>query len=91
MSGGEELGGDRLVSGRDQMIPALLREREGYVRSGRTDRVRAVDEQLAAWGYDPEVGFELPETDRPARLEHFHMDDRQFPLRVDADNEGAGA
>ncbi|MFJ9376118.1 hypothetical protein [Streptomyces sp. NPDC101455] len=46
--------------GRDQMVPALLREREGYVRYGRTERVRMVDEQLAAWGYDPEAGYEPP-------------------------------
>ncbi|MFM9595793.1 hypothetical protein ACKI1O_41220 [Streptomyces scabiei] len=51
-------GGDHLALGRDQMIPALLREREGYVKRGLDDRVRAVDEQLALYGYDPEAGFE---------------------------------
>ncbi|MDX2515466.1 hypothetical protein PV355_09970 [Streptomyces stelliscabiei] len=60
MSGSGKPGGDHLALGRDQMIAALLREREGYVRYGRTDRVRAVDEQLMLYGYDPEAGFEPP-------------------------------
>lgn len=47
----------------EQMIPALLAEREGYVRYGRIDRVRMVDEQLAAYGYDPKVGFESAPAD----------------------------
>ncbi|WP_326583332.1 hypothetical protein OG889_32785 [Streptomyces sp. NBC_00481] len=42
---------------REQMVPALLRERETYVIQGKTDRVRQVDEQLDVYGYDPEVGF----------------------------------
>ncbi|MFF7842840.1 hypothetical protein ACFZC6_29205 [Streptomyces ossamyceticus] len=58
MSGSGKPGGGHLALGRDQMIPALLREREGYVIYGKADRVRAVDEQLALYGYDPEVGFE---------------------------------
>ncbi|MDX3519278.1 hypothetical protein [Streptomyces scabiei] len=58
MSGSEKPGGDHLALGRDQMIPALLREREGYVQYGRTERVRLVDEQLALYGYDPEAGFQ---------------------------------
>lgn len=57
MSGRGERAGDHLLPGREQMIPALLKERENYVRYGRTERVRLVDEQLAAYGYDPEVGF----------------------------------
>ncbi|MER5384481.1 hypothetical protein ABT040_30180 [Streptomyces sp. NPDC002688] len=52
---------------REQMIPALLAEREGYVKYGRTDRVRAVDEQLAAYGYDPKAGFQpTPVDDGPS-------------------------
>jgi hypothetical protein len=38
----------------DPIIAALLRERDGYVLAGRTDRAAQVDEQLAAYGYtDP--------------------------------------
>lgn len=33
-------------------VSALLREREGYVAKGLTDRVRQVDEQLAHYGYE---------------------------------------
>lgn len=36
------------------MIAALLRERDGYVRQGLEDRVRQVDEQLEHHGYKPE-------------------------------------
>lgn len=32
-------------------IEALLAEREGYVRYGHDDRVKLVDEQLAAFGH----------------------------------------
>ena len=35
----------------DPMIAALLREREGYERTGQGDRVAQVDEQLAVRGY----------------------------------------
>jgi hypothetical protein len=34
-----------------EQIQALLREREGYERYGRDDRVKAVDEQLQALGH----------------------------------------
>lgn len=37
----------------DAMIAALLREREGYVRLGRADRVAQVDEQLRLRGVEP--------------------------------------
>lgn len=43
----------------DPMIAALLREREGYLRMGKTERVAAVDEQLALRGYTE------AETDQP--------------------------
>lgn len=32
-------------------IAALIREREGYERSGKADRVKAVDEQLRRLGH----------------------------------------
>lgn len=35
----------------DPMIAALLRERDGYLRSGRKERAALVDEQLALRGY----------------------------------------
>lgn len=38
---------------RQQEIRALLAERSGFVRTGRVDRVAAVDEQLAYRGVDP--------------------------------------
>jgi hypothetical protein len=34
------------------MIAALLREREGLVSQGKTDRVSQVDEQLKLYGYE---------------------------------------
>jgi hypothetical protein len=37
----------------DPMVAALLREREGLVQSGLTDRVADVDEQLKLHGYEP--------------------------------------
>lgn len=37
----------------DPMVAALLREREGLVQSGLTDRVTHVDEQLRLHGYEP--------------------------------------
>lgn len=35
----------------DRMIAALLREREGYLRTGRKERAAQVDEQLALRGH----------------------------------------
>lgn len=37
----------------DPMVAALLREREGLVQSGLTDRIASVDEQLKLHGYKP--------------------------------------
>ncbi|WP_405841616.1 hypothetical protein [Streptomyces sp. NBC_01518] len=37
----------------DPLVAALLREREGLVQSGLTDRVSDVDEQLKLHGYEP--------------------------------------
>lgn len=37
----------------DPMVAALLREREGLVQSGLTDRAADVDEQLKLHGYEP--------------------------------------
>jgi hypothetical protein len=45
----------------DPMIAALLREREMYVRRGRTESVAVVDEQLKLRGY------EAPDDDKPAK------------------------
>lgn len=42
----------------DNMIAALLRERDTYERQGKTDRVRQVDEQLKHYGYEPEAEAE---------------------------------
>ncbi|MGW0537813.1 hypothetical protein [Streptomyces sp. NPDC003032] len=39
----------------DNMIAALLRERDTYKTQGKTDRVRQVDEQLAHYGHTPEA------------------------------------
>jgi len=36
---------------KDPMIASLLREREGYVRFGKADRVKAVDAELKRRGY----------------------------------------
>lgn len=48
----------------DGMIAALLRERDGYLRAGKADRVAAVDEQLALRGHEQRtVGEPGPEVD----------------------------
>lgn len=38
---------------RAEYVEALKVEREGYVRSGKDDRVKAVDDQLRAFGAAP--------------------------------------
>lgn len=38
----------------DQMVDALLLEREGYLAKGMDDRVREVDEQLVLRGRRPD-------------------------------------
>jgi hypothetical protein len=38
----------------ERMIAALRREREGFVRAGKDDRVALVDEQLKFYGFEPE-------------------------------------
>lgn len=46
-------------------ITALLEERRGYVMRGLPDRVKAVDEQLAALGYQaPEKATKAPAPER---------------------------
>ncbi|MFF8910169.1 hypothetical protein [Streptomyces olivaceoviridis] len=40
----------------ENMIAALLRERDGYEQRGLTDRVAEVDAQLEHYGYDDEDG-----------------------------------
>lgn len=47
----------------DPMVAALLREREGLIQSGLTDRAAQVDEQLKLHGYEPETA----ETSEPAK------------------------
>lgn len=42
------------MASNDNMIAALLRERDGYVRRNLDDRVKQVDEQLGHLGYAPE-------------------------------------
>lgn len=37
----------------DETVVALLREREGYVRRDRKDRIKAVDAELKALGHKP--------------------------------------
>lgn len=37
---------------KDPYIAALLREREGYVAFGKTNRVKAVDDELKRRGYE---------------------------------------
>lgn len=56
----------------DKEIEALLVERLGYERRGRTDRVAAVDEQLRALGYGAhsapvETAAVEPSTERSIR------------------------
>lgn len=46
----------------EQMIAALLVEREGYVRFGKKDRVAAVDEELAKLGYETAKAEPVTET-----------------------------
>ncbi|MGW4852217.1 hypothetical protein ACWEPZ_13430 [Streptomyces sp. NPDC004288] len=51
----------------DTMVAALLRERDGLVQRGLTDRVKQVDEQLKLRGYKkpPAAKKEQPPTDPP--------------------------
>lgn len=44
------------MASNDNMIAALLREREGYERRGLKDRVGQVDEQLKHYGHDAKAG-----------------------------------
>jgi hypothetical protein len=50
----------------DPMIAALLRERDGYVTRGLTDRVEQVDEQLALRGHVQDPRSEPPKQAKPA-------------------------
>lgn len=45
---------DTAAQRRAEYVAALKVEREGYVRSGKADRVRQVDEQLAKYGEGPQ-------------------------------------
>lgn len=50
----------------DPMIAALLREREAYLRTGKTERAGQVDEQLALRGYVEEEPAKQPPEGRSA-------------------------
>lgn len=50
------------------MIEALLQEREGYVRRGLKDRVKQIDDVLAALGHKvTETATAEPKTERAAK------------------------
>lgn len=44
-------------------VEALLRERESYVRAGKADRVKQVDEQIKAYGGDVPVERRAPRSE----------------------------
>lgn len=46
------------------LVKALLREREGYVKRGLLDRVKAVDQSLATLGHVVESATIEPATER---------------------------
>lgn len=52
-----------------EYVDALLIERAGYVRAGKTDRVAQVDAQLKVYGYEPPraAADEQPATSRGRR------------------------
>lgn len=45
-------------SERQKRVAALLREREGYVQSGKEDRIKQVDDQLRVYGYKRQLTSE---------------------------------
>lgn len=58
----------------EELVTALLREREGYVRRGLDDRVAQVDAELARLGHavagaepEPEQEQEAPRRGRPRK------------------------
>jgi hypothetical protein len=58
----------------EELVAALLREREGYVRRGLDDRVAQVDAELARLGHvvagaepEPEQDQEAPRRGRPRK------------------------
>lgn len=54
------------MSAQAETIAALLDERRGYVARGLSDRVKAVDEQLARLGHRvaPEAAVQAPAPER---------------------------
>jgi hypothetical protein len=46
------------------MVEALMHEREGYVRDGKTDRVAQVDEQIAVLGGKPPAARTAPRREK---------------------------
>lgn len=52
---------------RQAHIAALIREREGYERSGKAERVKAVDAELRRLGHEA-----APPVARAARRPHSH-------------------
>jgi len=69
-------GGDRNT----RMIDALLDERAGYVAAGRTERVKAVDKQLAAYG----TTYQQAMKDRKTRAQHPEWSD---PVAAEKSNQ----
>jgi hypothetical protein len=51
---------------RAEYVAALKAEREGYVRSGKADRVKQVDDQLAKYGEAPQRDRK-PQTRKPEK------------------------
>ena len=65
---------------RKKWVAALLRERAGYEQAGQEERVKAVDEQLALYGYKKPVSVEAvkrtPPEGRTTRQEQQRKADR---------------
>ncbi|MEU8270834.1 hypothetical protein AB0B89_27210 [Sphaerisporangium sp. NPDC049002] len=51
-------------------VAALRREREGYVRYGKTDRAAAVTAELRRFGAETAAVSQCPEQPRPPTLEN---------------------
>jgi hypothetical protein len=58
---------DTAAQRRAEYVAALKVEREGYVRSGKADRVKQVDEQLARYAAGPQRTPQTRVEKRPAK------------------------
>lgn len=65
----------------DPTVAALLRERAGYVQRGLGDRVKAVDEQLAARGHQVDAEQEPVTGTRTQEPEKGQPKGRRAPAR----------